>query len=124
VTTTVSFAKRAVVAVLLMFAFVLQATTSVLAGTTGAISGSVVDAQSNQPVAGAQVSAASPSQTATTTTDATGRFSFLSLAPDTYIVSVAASSTRDTASISGVTVQADQTISVSLQQPLKLKQIG
>jgi hypothetical protein len=107
-----------------MFAFVLQGTTSVLAGTTGAINGSVVDAQSNQPVAGAQVTAVSPSQSANTTTDGTGRFSFLSLAPDTYTVSVAASSTRDAASVSGVTVQADQTLSVNLQQPLKLKQIG
>jgi hypothetical protein len=116
--------RRGIVAVLLLIAFVLQGTTSVLAGTTGNISGSVVDPQSNQPVSGARVTATSPSQSATTTSDTTGRFSFLSLAPDTYTVSVAETSTRDAASTSGVTVQADQSITVSLTQPTKLKQIG
>jgi hypothetical protein len=124
VTPIVSHAKRSVVAVLVMLAFVLQGTTSVLAGTTGAINGTVADPQSNQPVSGAQVTAASPSQSATTTSDSTGRFSFISLAPDTYSVSVTASSTRDAASVSGVTVQADQTLTISLQQPTKLKVIG
>ncbi|HEV2738376.1 MAG TPA: carboxypeptidase regulatory-like domain-containing protein, partial [Candidatus Elarobacter sp.] len=108
----------------MLIAFVLQGTTSVLAGTTGNISGSVVDPQSNQPVAGARVTATSPSQSATTTTDSNGRFSFLSLAPDTYTVAIAETSTRDAASTSGVTVQADQSITVSLTQPTKLKQIG
>jgi hypothetical protein len=124
VTPLVSYAKRSVVAVLLLLALVLQGTTSVLAGTTGAINGTVVDPQSNQPVSGAQVTAVSPSQSATTTSDPTGRFSFISLAPDTYVVSVAPSSTRDAASVSGVTVQADQTLTVSLQQSSKLKVIG
>ena len=116
--------RRGIVAVLLLIAFVLQGTTSVLAGTTGAISGSVLDPQSNQPVSGARVTATSPSQSAITTTDATGRFSFISLAPDTYTVAVAETSTRDASSTSGITVQADQTVSVSLTQPTKLKVIG
>jgi hypothetical protein len=116
--------RRGVVAVLLLIAFVLQGTTSVLAGTTGAITGTVVDPSSNQPVAGARVTAASPSQTASTTTDPSGRFSFVSLTPDTYTVSVAATSARDVASVSGVTVQADQSVTVNLQQPQKLKVIG
>ncbi|MBV8371367.1 MAG: TonB-dependent receptor [Candidatus Eremiobacteraeota bacterium] len=116
--------RRGIVAVLLLIAFVLQGTTSVLAGTTGAITGTVVDPASNQPVSGAKVTAASPSQTATATSDATGRFSFISLNPDTYTVSTPATSAREAASISGVTVQADQTINVSLTQPQKLKVIG
>jgi len=107
--------------VLLLVAFVLQGTTSVLAGTTGSISGSVIDPTSNQPVSGARVTVASPSQSLTTTTDASGRFSFISLTPDTYNVSVAATSTRDTASVSGVTVQADQTVNVSLQPSRRTK---
>ncbi len=117
-------ATRVFVTLLTLIAFVLQGTTSVLAGTTGAISGSVADPQSNQPVAGARVTATSPSQSAVTTTDATGRFSFISLNPDTYTISVAESSARDASSQSGITVQADQTVSVSLTQPSKLKQIG
>ncbi len=116
--------RRGIVAVLLLLAFVLQGTTSVLAGTTGAISGTVVDQTSSQPVAGARVTAASPSQSATATTDPSGRFSFISLAPDTYTVSVDANATRDAASVSGITVQADQTLTVNLQQPTKLKVIG
>jgi hypothetical protein len=124
VTTFVSHAKRSAVAVLLLLAFVLQGTTSVLAGTTGAINGTVVDPQSNQPVSGARVTAASPSQSSTTATDASGRFSFISLNPDTYTISTPATDSRDAALVSGVTVQADQTLVVSLQQSLKLKVIG
>ncbi len=116
--------RRGVLAVLLLIAFVLQGTTSVLAGTTGVISGTVNDPQSNQPVAGARVTATSASQSATTTSDASGRFSFISLNPDTYTISVAETSSRDASSQSGITVQADQTVSVNLNQPTKLKQIG
>ena len=116
--------RKGVVAVLLLIAFVLQGTTSVLAGTTGGISGTVVDPQSNLPIAGAKVTAASPSQSLTTTSDATGRFSFVSLTPDTYTVSTPATTTRDAVSVSGVTVQADQNLTVTIQQPAKLKVIG
>jgi hypothetical protein len=116
--------RRGIVAVLLLIAFVLQGTTSVLAGTTGAINGSVVDPQSNQPISGARVTATSPSQSATTTSDAGGRFSFISLTPDTYAISTPATTARDAVSVSGVTVQADATVSVSIQQPTKLKVIG
>ena len=116
--------RRGVLAVLLLIAFVLQGTTSVLAGTTGTITGSVVDPQSNAAVSGARVTATSPSQSTSTTTDTNGRYTFVSLTPDTYTISVAASSTRDAASVSGVTVQADQSLTVTLQQPTKLKVIG
>ena len=116
--------RRGIVAVLLFIAMVLQGTTSVLAGTTGALSGTIVDPQSNAPVGGAHITAASPSQTATTTSDPGGRFTFISLAPDTYTVSVNATDSRDAISVSGVTVQADQTQTISLQQPTKLKVIG
>jgi len=52
------------------------------AGTTGGISGTVVDAGTTTPVADARVTVTSPSQSANTTTDAAGRFHFVSLAPD------------------------------------------
>ena len=109
---------------LLLVAFVLQETISVLAGTTGTLSGAVLDPQSNQPIAGARVTAASPSQSATTTSDSNGRFTFVSLTPDTYTISTPATGTRDAVSVSGITVIADQTISVNVQQPTKLKVIG
>ena len=116
--------KRGILAALLLVAFVLQGTISVLAGTTGSISGVVVDPANNAPVAGAHVTATSPSQSATTTTDQSGRFTFASLAPDTYTLSVAAAGNRDAASISGVTVQADQNLNVTLSQPVHLQNIG
>jgi hypothetical protein len=116
--------RRGIGAGLMVLAFVLQGTISVLAGTTGQISGTVLDPQTNQPVASAHVTATSPSQSAATTSDATGRFSFISLAPDTYTIAVTATAARDAVSVSGVTVQADQTITVSVQQPTKLRQIG
>ncbi|HEY4441813.1 MAG TPA: TonB-dependent receptor, partial [Candidatus Elarobacter sp.] len=75
-------------------------------------------------MASARVTASSPSQSATATTDASGRFSFVSLAPDTYILMVAPTSIYDAATVSGVTVLADQTQSVTVQQSAKLKTIG
>jgi hypothetical protein len=61
----------------------------VRAGTTGTITGSVVEASANVPVAGAKITVVSPSQTASATTDAGGHFSFVSLAPDEYTLTVA-----------------------------------
>ncbi len=116
--------RKGFVTALLLVSFVLQGPVSVLAGTTGAVNGTVVDPQSNKPIAGAAITAQSPSQSARTTSDAAGRFSFISLAPDTYSVSVAATAAYDAAVINGVTVQADQTLTVTLQQSLKLKVIG
>ncbi|MGA8326975.1 MAG: carboxypeptidase-like regulatory domain-containing protein, partial [Candidatus Cybelea sp.] len=57
------------------------------AGTTGTLRGRVVDAATHAPIAGAVVNVTSPSQTAQSTSDASGAFSFISLAPDTYTVS-------------------------------------
>ncbi|MBV9409112.1 MAG: carboxypeptidase regulatory-like domain-containing protein, partial [Candidatus Eremiobacteraeota bacterium] len=116
--------RRGIVAVLLLIAFVLQGTTSVLAGTTGSISGVVVDPSSNQPVGGVRVTAVSPSQTAATVSDQAGRFAFLSLAPDTYSVTADASANRDAVTLNGVTVQADQSLNLTLAQPARLQNIG
>jgi hypothetical protein len=116
--------KRGIVALLVVLTFACQGTIGVLAGTTGSISGVVVDASNNQPVAGAYVTASSPSQTTSTTTDAAGHYAFLSLAPDTYTLTVTGTTSRDTASVSGVTVQADAALTVTIQQARKLQQIG
>jgi hypothetical protein len=116
--------KRSVVAAFLILTFVLQGTTSVLAGTTGAINGTVVDSSSGKPLAGVVVTATSPSQTAHATSDAAGRYTFLSLNPDTYTLSIPATASNDAASISGVTVQADQTLTASISSSSKIKVIG
>jgi Carboxypeptidase regulatory-like domain/TonB dependent receptor/TonB-dependent Receptor Plug Domain len=82
------------------------ASVAALAGTTGSITGVVVSS-AGAPIAGARVVAVSPSQTATVTTDAGGRFAMLSLAPDTYTIT-ASKSGFETSSITGISVFADQ----------------
>jgi hypothetical protein len=80
----------------------------VLAGTTGRVSGRVLDAASRTPIAGVAVTANAPTQRATVTTDSSGAFSFLSLSPDTYTLSFEKSG-YDPVALPGVTVVADQT---------------
>ncbi|MBV8198654.1 MAG: TonB-dependent receptor [Candidatus Eremiobacteraeota bacterium] len=91
-----------------------------LAGTTGSLTGTVLDAAKKSPIAGAVVTAASPSQVARVTTDSAGRFTFLSLAPDTYTVS-AEHAGYEALSIAGIAVFADQSqvIPMALQPSLK-----
>lgn len=79
---------QSVVALIALFALILCQGTWVLAGTTGSITGTVTDKATNAPLADARVTATSPSQSATTTTDATGHFTFLSLGPVTYTLSI------------------------------------
>ncbi len=93
------------------------------AGTTGAIVGRVLDATTKAPVAGARVNIASPSQQAATVTDASGQYRFLSLAPDTYVLTVEREG-YDPASIAGVTVLADQTQNVAVSATRTLRTIG
>jgi len=90
------------------------------AGTTGGLHGRVADAASGAPIVGAKVTASSPSQLETVTTDPNGVFVFISLAPDTYTVTVSKDG-FDTASLPGITVVADQArnIGVTLQKTLK-----
>ncbi len=113
---------HAFVAVLLLVALLAQGTWA-LAGTTGGISGSLTDTSSGKPVANAKITASSPSETASTTTDAGGRFNFLNLAPDTYTIS-ADKEGFSPATVGGVTVFADQSVTVSLQTQPQLKTIA
>ena len=65
----------------------LIAPRAALAGTTGTIAGVVTDAASGTPIANVRVTASSPSQTESTTSNATGFYSLQALIPDTYTVS-------------------------------------
>jgi hypothetical protein len=93
------------------------------AGTTGGLSGTVLESGRKTPVANAKVTATSPSQSSTTQSDGSGHFAFLSLAPDTYSVSVEKQG-FDTASVSGITVFADQTQTLSLSARRTIREIG
>ncbi|MDE2571885.1 MAG: TonB-dependent receptor, partial [bacterium] len=111
--------RRPLVALALLVAMLVQGTWA-LAGTTGSLTGTVVLTDNNAPVAGAKVTVSSPSQVASTSTDAKGSFSFLSLAPDSYTVTVEKEGYQ-TVSQTGVAIFADnaQTMSIGV-----LKVIG
>jgi Carboxypeptidase regulatory-like domain/TonB dependent receptor len=114
--------RRVVVALVLLVAFLSQGTWA-LAGTTGGLSGQVLD-DKGAPVAGAAVKVSSPSQTASATTDAGGHFSFLSLAPDTYSVTASKDGFQP-ASYPGISIFADQTLTLAVSmQHTGLKQIA
>ena len=116
-------ATRPFLAALLTLALGAATLAPVFAGTTGSISGTVVDSQSQRPIADAAVTVTSPSQTATTRTDSSGRFVVLSLAPDTYTVSVAKDRYAPR-SISGVSIFADQTQSIAITLEPSLRTIA
>ncbi|MGA8474255.1 MAG: TonB-dependent receptor [Candidatus Cybelea sp.] len=104
---------------LLLLAFIGQETWT-LASVTGGLTGTIVDADTSAPIAGAQVTATSPSQSVTVTTDATGHFSFLTLGPDTYTVTVSKGGYQPT-SVPGQVVFADtvQTVTIRVLKALK-----
>src|SRR5215469_7351002 len=114
--------RHGVTAVLLLVAMASQGTWA-LAGTTGGLSGVVVDADTAAPVAGAAVTVSAPSQSASGTTDASGRFTFLTLAPDTYTVTVNKSGYQDL-SEPGQIVFADTVQSVTIRMTKALKTIA
>ncbi|HTX58873.1 MAG TPA: carboxypeptidase regulatory-like domain-containing protein, partial [Verrucomicrobiae bacterium] len=89
------------------------------AGTTGGLNGTVAERGTGAPIAGARVTATSPSQLAVALTDARGHFSFVSLAPDEYTISVSKPG-FDSASYPGIAVFADaqQTLSLTLRKTL------
>ena len=113
---------RFVVAVAVILGMLLQGTW-VLAGTTGQITGTLNDSSSHKAIAGAKVSAISPSQAASSTTDSQGRFTFLSLAPDTYSIAVDVKGYQSS-TLNGITVQADQTQTLALTAAPSLQTIG
>ncbi len=113
--------RRLTVALMLLVAFFVQGTW-VLAGTTGGVSGTIKD-EDGAPIAGARVTAQAPSQTVTVATDSSGHFTFLTLAPDTYTLTV----TKDgynPVSHTGVVVFADQTQTFALRMAKSLSEIA
>jgi hypothetical protein len=109
------------VSILVALVVICQGTWA-LAVTTGALSG-YVRTQAGAGLADAKVTAAAPSETASTTTDAGGHYAFISLTPDTYTVTA---SKDGYASLSqpGVTVIAGNTRSLDLTLQPAVKTLG
>ncbi|MBV8246603.1 MAG: carboxypeptidase regulatory-like domain-containing protein, partial [Candidatus Eremiobacteraeota bacterium] len=112
-----------IVAVALALAYALTGAPPAQAGTTGGITGRVLTAGTNEPIAGATINAVSPSQTASATTDASGGFRFLSLSPDSYTISVQHAGYNPVAQ-AGIAVFADQVQTINITMQPALKQIG
>jgi Carboxypeptidase regulatory-like domain/TonB dependent receptor/TonB-dependent Receptor Plug Domain len=113
--------RRAVTAAVLFVGLAFQVTWA-LALTTGNIAGTVKDSK-GAPIAGVQVQVVAPSMSRTATTDSGGHFIILSLAPDTYTVTLTKMNYQGI-SIPGVTVFADQTQQVAYTLQPALKTIG
>ena len=94
-----------------------------LAGTTGTIAGVVTDAATGAPLANVRVTAASPSQTESTTTNNTGFYSLQALTPDTYTVSFQGTGYQPS-SQPGVTVQQDFVFKLDGKLAKELKTIA
>jgi len=101
------------IAFLSVAALLVQATWT-LAGTTGTMNGTLVIGQTNVPVAQAKVTASSVSQTASTTTDNGGHYSFVSLIPDTYTVTASKEGVIEPFAQRGITILADQVLTLTL----------
>jgi hypothetical protein len=80
-------------------------------GQTGIISGTVTDSATNQPIANATISAASPSGSYTGKTGSNGSFTIVGVNIDTYVISIAAPG-YETYAVRGATVTGDQTLQV------------
>ncbi len=80
-------------------------------GVYGTLDGIVVNADTRAPIAGAIVTAVSPSGRYTATTDSKGSFTILGMSVDTYTVTIRAAGYEPRV-IAGVTVFGDQTNSV------------
>jgi hypothetical protein len=96
--------------------------TRTLAGTTGALTGYVLQ-PSGGPIADAKVTASSASESTATTTDVRGHFAFLSLNPDTYTLT-ASKDGYQTTSQPGVTVIADNTRTITITVQPAVKTLG
>jgi hypothetical protein len=82
-------------------------------GQTGILAGTVIDNATQQPVANASVSAASPSGSYTARTNGSGGFTIVGVNVDTYVISVSAPG-YETFVLPAATVTGDQTLGLSL----------
>jgi outer membrane receptor protein involved in Fe transport len=99
------------------------ARTGALAGTTGNVTGTVLDAQGKAPLAGVQIDIVAPSGRYRATTSAKGFFAITGVSPDTYTLSFTLAG-YEPASVSGITVFADQTQTLTQLLTKELKTVG
>ncbi|MGD0474921.1 MAG: TonB-dependent receptor [Candidatus Velthaea sp.] len=108
--------------ILLSALFMLISGLACKAGTTGALTGTITDADS-RPVPGVRVDLSSPTALVTAITSAGGTFTFLSLGPDQYTLSTEKDG-YESRVVRNVSIFADQTRSLTIVVPRVLRQIG
>jgi hypothetical protein len=96
-----------IVGAVLAFALFFSMVGTLLAGTTGTISGTVTNARGNQGLSGVKVSAFSPTGHYSANSDSKGFFSIIGVSPDTYTVSFELAGYQPV-SVTGVNVFPDQ----------------
>ena len=108
---------------ILTLVMLTAATAPVFAASTGQIVGTISDAGTKHPVAGAEVTATSPTGSYHTFSDARGEFAIVGVTPDTYVVSFQAKGYY-ASSEAGVTVTTDESSRVTITLARALKTIG
>ena len=89
-------------------------------GQTGNLNGSVINADTGKPIAGATVDAVSPTGSYKVVTDANGRFGIVGMIVDTYTLSVEAQGFK-AGTLTGITISGDGQVSL---QPFRLVSTG
>ncbi|MBV9271948.1 MAG: TonB-dependent receptor, partial [Candidatus Eremiobacteraeota bacterium] len=103
--------------------FILSNATPSFAGTTGVLSGVVIDSQSHAPLANVRVTAAAPTGRYSATTGPNGFYSITGIFADTYVVSFELPG-YETVSVPGISVFADQTQRVGATLTKQLRTIA
>jgi hypothetical protein len=117
-------ASRVIVGALLAIVLLFSTVgTLFAAGTTGTISGTITDQKTGQALPDVKVTAVSPTGSYSGTTDQKGFFSFTGVTPDTFTISFELKGFQP-ASITGVSVFADQAQDVSTKLAKSLSTIG
>jgi len=114
---------RLAVALAITGVFLLQFVSPASASTVGVINGTVTDATSHKPLADVKVTAASPSGSYHATTDSHGFYTMTGVYADTYNLSFQLTGYQPI-SATGVTVFADQSITVNETMEKSLKVIA
>jgi Carboxypeptidase regulatory-like domain/TonB dependent receptor len=115
--------RRLIVGLLLAIALFFNTAGTLLAGTTGTISGTITDSKTGAGLGSVHVSAVSPSARYASTTDSKGFYSFTGVEPDTYTVSFELNGYQPY-SATGVNVFADQVANVTQTLARSLVTIG
>jgi hypothetical protein len=116
------FAQRVIFGMALCGMLLSALTLPAYAALTGTINGTVTDPK-NVPLAGVKVTAVSPTDQQSATTDAKGFFSMTGLQPDTYTVSYELQG-FEPGSTTGVTVSAEQIVNLTETLSKTLTEIG